>query len=97
MANRHELSSIQWQVIHQILQTLPQVRVGNEARCLAFLNAVVWILRSGTQWRLLPQHLPVGKTAARRLFDREFPDLFSWLERKKSAVRNPLALTAVPS
>ena len=55
MANRHELSSIQWQVIHQILQTLPQVRVGNEARCLAFLNAVVWILRSGTQWRLLPE------------------------------------------
>ncbi len=57
MANRHELSSLQWQVIHQILQTLPQVRVGNEARCLAFLNAVVWILRSGTQWRLLPESL----------------------------------------
>ena len=49
-----------------------------------------------------------GTTAARRLFDREFPDLFSWLvdqmgelplprQRKKSAVRNPLGLAAVPS
>ncbi len=31
--------------------------MGNQARCLAFLNAVVWILRSGTQWRLLPESL----------------------------------------
>lgn len=55
--NRTTLTDKQWDSILVFLLACPQVRVGNRGACRAFLNAVLWILRSGAQWRLLPAEL----------------------------------------
>ena len=46
-----------------ILVDPPWVRVGDQVACGAVLTAVLWILRSGGQWRLLPE--PLGELALR--------------------------------
>ncbi len=54
MANRLEISDAEWEAIYSILVDHPRVRVGAPDTCRAFLTAVLWILRGGAQWRLLP-------------------------------------------
>ena len=54
MANRLDISDEEWQTIHAILVVHKHVCMASEAACRAFLVAVLWMLRSGAQWRLLP-------------------------------------------
>jgi transposase len=48
------LSDEQWQKILPFLRTCSHIYVGQEDECRRFLDAVLWITRSGAQWRLLP-------------------------------------------
>jgi transposase len=50
-----ELSDEQWQKILPVLKTFPQIRLGAGRDCLLLLEAVLWVNRSGAQWRLLPR------------------------------------------
>lgn len=50
-----KLTDEQWQKILPILKTFPQIRLGAGRDCRRFLDAVLWITRSGSQWRLLPK------------------------------------------
>jgi transposase len=43
--------------IMQFLRTCPGIYVGNEAKTLRFIEAVLWIVRSGSAWELLPERL----------------------------------------
>lgn len=54
MANRLEISDEEWNTIYPILAAHKQVRIASEAACRDFLVAVLWVLRSGAPWRLLP-------------------------------------------
>lgn len=54
MANRIDISDEEWQTIYPILAVHQPVRMASEAACRAFPVAVMWGLRSGAQWRLLP-------------------------------------------
>lgn len=54
MANRLEISDEEGTAIYPILAACKHVRIASEAACRAFLAAVLWVLRSGAQWRLLP-------------------------------------------
>ena len=49
------LTSHQWQKIKSFLQTQEHVYIGKDEECCQFLEALVWIARSGAQWRLLPK------------------------------------------
>src|SRR3712207_3144629 len=49
------LTDHQWQKILPFLRSCPSVYVGSQSKCRKFLSAVLWIARSGAQWRLLPK------------------------------------------
>jgi transposase len=48
------LQDDQWTKIRDFLKDDPNAYVGNEAECRRFVEAIIWIDRSGAQWRLLP-------------------------------------------
>ena len=50
-----KLSDEQWQKIPPVLKTSPQIRLGAGRDVRRFLEAVLWVTRSGAQWRLLPR------------------------------------------
>src|ERR1041385_319773 len=50
-----KLTDDQWQKILPVLKTCPQVRLGAGPYGRRFLEAILWVTRSGAQWRLLPR------------------------------------------
>ena len=57
MANRLEISDEEWEAIVPILARHQRVRIGCIAQCRSFLVAVLWVLRGGMPWRMLPETL----------------------------------------
>ena len=50
-----ELRDDEWSRMLQFLRSCPGVYVGQEEGCQRFIEAVLWMARSGAQWRLLPE------------------------------------------
>src|SRR5512139_1856202 len=55
--NRVVLTDAQWVTIWTFLIAHRRVYVGRPEACRRFLHAVLWVLRSGAHWRLLPAAL----------------------------------------
>lgn len=68
-----ELRHDQWRRIVKFLRENPKVYVGRASRCKRFVEGVLWIARSGAQWRLLPKRYGSWNSVYKR-FDR-------WSER----------------
>lgn len=49
-----KLRNDQWRKIVTFLSESPKAYVGNERKCRRFIEGVLWMMRSGAQWRLLP-------------------------------------------
>ncbi len=64
-----KLTDEQWQKILPILRSFPEIRLGAGRDCRRFLEAVLWITRSGSQWRLLPKQYGKWNSVFKR-FDR---------------------------
>jgi transposase len=49
-----KLPQDQWTKILALLRTCSGIRIGKTANCRRFIEGVLWMARSGAQWRLLP-------------------------------------------
>lgn len=48
------LEDTQWTKIREFLKSDPNAYIGNGEECRHFVEGVLWMSRSGSQWRLLP-------------------------------------------
>ena len=61
------LTDEQWTKIREFLFQDPNAYVGkDEAACRNFVEAVKWVSRSGSQWRLLPEQYGKWNTIYKR-------------------------------
>lgn len=68
-----KLRNEQWHKVRSFLDESPKVYVGQERQCRRFIEGVLWMTRSGAQWRLLPKKYGNWNSVYKR-FDR-------WSER----------------
>ena len=69
MSYPRRIGSLQWGRIYNYLSEFPDIYVRNEEHCRRFVEAVFWIARSGSQWRLLPKEYGNWNTVYRRFSD----------------------------
>jgi transposase len=73
------LTDDQWQKILPFLRSCPNVYVGEERDCRRFVEAVLWIARSGAQWRLLPKEYGNWNHIYKRFARWSMKDVFAQL------------------
>ena len=66
MVGRYELSDVQWQRIAHMLPGKPGDRGRTAADNRLFVNAVLWVLRSGAWWQDLPERYGKWKSVHKR-------------------------------
>lgn len=61
-----KLTDKQLEKILPVLRTFPEIRLGLPRQHRRFLEAVLWMTRSGSQWRLLPKEYGNWNTVYKR-------------------------------
>ncbi len=69
MSYTQRIGQHQWDSIYMYLNDIENIYTKNEANCRRFVEAVFWMARSGSQWRLLPPEYGAWNTVYRRFSD----------------------------
>lgn len=82
-----KLDDIAWKKILSLLRQQSGIYVGQEVECRRFVEAVLWLARSGAQWRLLPANYGQWNTVYKR-FNR-WSQQGVWLRLHQQVVELP--------
>ena len=82
-----ELHSDQWLRILQFLRTCSGVYVGQEESCRRFLTGILWIARTGAQWRALPEEYGRWNTVYKRFLRWCEQDV--WKRMQEAFINDP--------
>ncbi len=52
MSYSRRINDYQWQRIYSYLSYFPNIHTRNEDSCRQFVEAIFWMTKSGSQWRL---------------------------------------------
>jgi putative transposase len=55
MEYTQRIGNVQWARIYEYVRDFKGLHTGNESSTRQFVEGVFWMLRSGSQWRLLPK------------------------------------------
>ena len=69
MSYKKRLNSYQWSKIYNYLKEFRVIYVRNETSTRRFVEAVLWIARSGSQWRFLSSEYGDWNTVYKRFAD----------------------------
>jgi transposase len=69
MNEKHFIKEETWIKIYDYLKGFDNIYVKNESDCRKFVEGVFWMLKSGAQWRLLPEIYGNWNTVYRRFAD----------------------------
>ena len=82
-----ELYPDQWLRILQFLRTCSGVYVGREENCRRFLTGILWIARTGAQWRALPEEYGQWDTVYKRFL--RWCDRCVWKRMQEAFANDP--------
>jgi transposase len=61
-----KLQNDEWSKMLEFLRTCPDIYIGKPAKCRRFVEGVLWVMRSGAQWRLLPKEYGAWNSVYKR-------------------------------
>lgn len=71
------LSKEVWSHLYDFLRDCDRIHTNNESRVKRFVEAVLWMSRSGSQWRLLPREYGDWNTVYKRFNDWTAKDIWT--------------------
>ena len=87
MTYTQRISALAWAKLYEYLSDFPKIHTGKEERTQQFVEAVFWIVRSGSQWRLLPKEYGDWNTVYHRFAD--WADKGVWYKMLYYFARDP--------
>lgn len=61
-----QIADKKWRKIYAFLKKHPDAYAGKQAKCRQFVEGVHWIMRTGAQWRELPEKYGKGNSVYKR-------------------------------
>jgi len=83
-----KLTDDQWQKILPVLKSCPEIRLGAGRNCRRFLEAVLWVTKTGAQWRNLPRAYGKWNSVFKRFHRWSELGIFEKLFEKMSSDRD---------
>jgi len=89
-----KISDQHWQKLYTFLQRHPRAYAGQEQECRRFIEGVHWILRTGAQWRELPDRYGKWNSVFKRF--ARWDENGVWADMFKQFAQDPDMAAVMP-